>query len=224
MFNQHKFPNKQSDEKIEIFLRRHWLILFRMIGFYILLIVMPIAFYFLLDFTTNIFSNTITQAVFTLGGSLYTLYVLLFFFGSFIDYYLDVWIVTNKRVINIEQKGLFSRTISEKELIRMQDITSEVKGIWETMFDFGTVFLQTAGEKERFVFKQVSHPREVVKKVTKLLEEAEEFERKEEAAVWHGSSNVTPRTQPKPTAPPPPPIESKHVGPGNVTTEDIDKL
>ena len=146
MLDFDNFPNKQPNEQIELFLKRHWIIFFRTVLLYILMTILPIAFYFLLLYTTDIFESPVLRAVFILGGSIYSLYLVLFFFVGFLDYYLDVWIVTNKRVLNIEQKSLFSRIISEKELVKMQDITSEVIGIWATMFDYGNVYLQTAAE------------------------------------------------------------------------------
>jgi hypothetical protein len=80
------------------------------------------------------------------------------FFIIWIDYYFDVWIVTNERIVNIEQKGLFSRGISELELENIQDITVEVLGIIPTFLNYGNLYVQTAAEKERFIFKHVPDP------------------------------------------------------------------
>jgi hypothetical protein len=42
-----------------------------------------------------------------LGVSIFFLYGLLFLFQLFLDYWLDVFILTDKRILDIEQKGLF---------------------------------------------------------------------------------------------------------------------
>ncbi len=68
--------------------------------------------------------------------------------SAWMDYYLDMWIVTEKRVINIDQRGLFSREISEIPMANIQDVTVEVHGLMETLLGFGTVRIQTAGERE----------------------------------------------------------------------------
>jgi len=104
-------------------------------------------------------------------GSLYYLYILLFFFNAFLDYYLDVWIVTTKRIINIEQKGLFNRVIAEHELDKIQDVTGEQKGFFATIFSFGDVLVQTAGEVPMFIFRQVDNPFEVAKTINHLLKD-----------------------------------------------------
>lgn len=97
-----------------------------------------------------------------MAGSIYYFYVLLFLLYAFFDYFLDVWTITNHHIINIEQKSMFLRTISKQELERVQDVTSEIKGIFGTFFNYGTVEVQTAGAQERVVFEKVPMPQTVV--------------------------------------------------------------
>ena len=106
----------------------------------------------------------------------WSIYLLYFFviwtvmFYEWTDYYLDVWIITNERIINIEQQGLFSRIISEQRLFRIQDVTSEVTGVLPTIFKYGNVYVQTAAEKERFSFEQIPDPNGVRDIIIKLAE------------------------------------------------------
>ncbi len=123
----------------------------------------------------ELFNNQFFAPIVILFVSLYYLYIWLFAFHSFVDYYLDVWIVTNHRVVNIEQKGLFARQVSEQKLYRIQDVTSELKGLIGTFLDFGTVYVQTAGEEARFIFKQIPHPQNVAQKINQLVEENRKF-------------------------------------------------
>lgn len=91
-------------------------------------------------------------------------FINLFWIALFIiltDFYLDVWIITDKRMITVEQNGLFSRSISEFELSKIQDITVKVHGIIPTMLDYGDVEVSTASEHVDFIFHQVGHPNEV---------------------------------------------------------------
>jgi len=94
----------------------------------------------------------------------------LFWIALFIvlaDFYLDIWILTNERVIAVEQKGLFSRTISEFELYKIQDVTVDVEGIIPTMLNYGNLVVRTASEHRDFVFKQVWHPNMVKDAISK---------------------------------------------------------
>jgi uncharacterized membrane protein YdbT with pleckstrin-like domain len=74
------------------------------------------------------------------------------------NYYLDCWIVTNKRTIHIELKSLFNRTESSVPHDKIQDITIDTKGILPTFFNFGDLYIETAGEFRQFVFRQIPDP------------------------------------------------------------------
>jgi hypothetical protein len=55
----------------------------------------------------NMFYGPISGPLIGLSVSAYYLFAWLFFFFSFIDYYLDVWIITSERIIDIQQNGFF---------------------------------------------------------------------------------------------------------------------
>ena len=93
------------------------------------------------------------------------------------DYYLDVWIITNQRLIDIEQKGFFNRSVSELDLKKIQDITSSVSGAIPTMFGFGNIHIQTAAEENKFEIKSVPHPVTARRKIIELYKHAKEKDR-----------------------------------------------
>ena len=82
-------------------------------------------------------------------------------FLAFTNYYLDVFIVTNERVVHIEQLGLFRRRIAELRMERVQDVMIEQLGFLATMLHFGNVRVQTAGETGSFSFRAIPHPMRV---------------------------------------------------------------
>lgn len=171
-------PHKREKERIILLLRRHpFIILVKIIawGFIALL---PIIFYLIMgSLLVELFPTETFYPMIVLFVSIYYLYIWLFAFHSFVDYYLDAWIVTNERIVNIEQKGLFARTVSEQRLYRIQDVTSELKGFFSTLLNFGTVYIQTAAEKERFIFKQIPAPYNVARKISKIVEKNKKFRR-----------------------------------------------
>jgi uncharacterized membrane protein YdbT with pleckstrin-like domain len=170
-----KFLAQKSYEKIIYFLRRDTIVFILQALLFIFLLVIPVGLYFFLQTTfPSLFTSTILYPLIVLLGSLYFLTVWLVFFTSFIDYYLDFWIVTNDRIINVEQH-LFSRTVSELDLYKIQDITGEAKGFLQTMFNYGNVYVQTAGEVGRFNFQEVPNPREVARKIMELMEEDRKY-------------------------------------------------
>jgi len=175
MYIENQIPSRQKDEKLIMFLRRHWILLVSRWFIFAGLALIPIGFYFFILYNYSwILENIFLYPLLLLLTSSYYLFILLFFFNSFIDYYLDVWIVTNQRIINIEQRGMFNREIAEHDLDRIQDVTGIQKGFFQTLFSYGDVHVQTAGEIQRFIFRQVDNPFEVVRKLNNLIEKHEQ--------------------------------------------------
>lgn len=171
MFRLDHLPNPIPDEQVKFFLRRHPATLFGLAMGYLLLIATPLALYFYLaNFQPEILQNGTVVLFMVMGGSVFFLFAWLFLFMSFMDYVLDMWIVTDRRILSVEQTGLFSRTVSELRLYRIQDVTATVNGIWNTMFNFGDVEIQTAAEKEHFLFEQVPNPNIVSKGILEMAE------------------------------------------------------
>lgn len=163
-------------EKIVKVVRRDGIVFFGSMIFYAILFLAPVILYYLFaNYAVLILENYIWRPVFILGASIYYFSCWLFLFGAFLDYYLDFWIITNDRLLNIEQEGTFSRTISELDLYKIQDATSEVRGITATLFGFGTIHIQTAGEEKRFELKQIPNPHEVRKLIMDMAEEDRKY-------------------------------------------------
>lgn len=97
-------------------------------------------------------------------GIFYWLYLLILWIGFFIywtDFILDTWILTNERLVDIEQMGLFTRRISTLSLDRIQDVTTYESGLIDTYFKIGTVYIQTAGEQREFKIPSARNPQRI---------------------------------------------------------------
>lgn len=172
MLSIYHLPNHIPNEKVIKIIRRDFFILFKKVMMLMLLLILPLVlFYFLISASMEVLNGPIAYPILVLGTSAYYLFAWLFFFFSFIDYYLDFWIITNERIINIEQKGFFSRVIAEQRLFRIQDVTSEVHGAIPTVLKYGNVHVQTAAETQRFIFKEVPAPDGIRNLIIKLAEE-----------------------------------------------------
>ena len=170
MFEERHIPNRKLDERIVVYVRPHWIHLLSALFLFIVLSLIPIAIYFVASNSiANYLSNSIGYALLIMLGGIYYLSAILIFFNSFLDLELDVWIVTNYRIIAIEQKGLFNRTFSEHYIERVQDVSAAQKGILQTMFNYGDVQIQTSAEQEKFVFNDVHQPVEIAEKINSLL-------------------------------------------------------
>lgn len=171
MIDLHRLPNAVPDEKVIHVLRRHPITLFGWFLGVLAILIGPFLVWWLIGtLQPELLEVETTRVLIIMGGSAFFLFAWLFLFQNFMDYYLDIWIVTTKRVLNIEQTGLFARTVSELRLYRIQDVTSTVNGFLHTILDYGNMEIQTAGEKVRFVFEQIPHPTAISKSVLEYAE------------------------------------------------------
>lgn len=69
--------------------------------------------------------------------------------------------VTDKNVIQIIQKGLFARKVSQISLANVEDVSSEQRGILANIFNFGGLKIETAGEQANFSFPFCTNPHRV---------------------------------------------------------------
>lgn len=178
-YKNYDFKDKKHDEKIILVLRRHWLtFIFKFFPVTLAMILLIFSHFALSDYIANWFLDGSREFVY-FGETLIGMLLWLVFFVLWIDYYFDAWIVTTKRIVDINQMGLFRRNVSELDHIKIQDITTEVHGVFSTLLDYGFVYVQTAGSKERFVFEQVPHPMLVRQLIAKLQKDAIRKEEKE---------------------------------------------
>ena len=158
----HELIHTKNYEKVIAKVRRHFFTFIPTLAFFLLLALVPLGIHFLLK---NIFPNAISnQAVYAalvLGGSLYYLGLCVFLYTAFVEFHLDLNIITNDRIVDINQITLFARKIVEVDLYQIQDVSSEVKGFWATLFQYGTVEVQTAGSIPKFVMENIPNPHRI---------------------------------------------------------------
>ncbi len=118
-----------------------------------------------IQFTGN---NTVAAIFFYV---LWLMFVWIWIFFEWTDYYLDVWIVTDQKIISVDQQRLFVREIATLQLDKIQDVTIEVHGLLPTLFHFGDIHIQTAGEKREFVMHQIAEPQKVKDSISHVIEE-----------------------------------------------------
>ena len=165
------FVTQKSYEHVEHTLRRHWLTFMPVVFSFIGMLLVPSVVYFGIKYLfPDLLLGPIAYPLTILAGSAFALYALMFFYIQFIDYYLDLWIVTNDRIVDTEQKGLFARTVTELELFQIQDVTTHVKGIFGTIFKYGDLVIATASNTSTIIFHDIPNPDFVRQEIVRLAE------------------------------------------------------
>jgi hypothetical protein len=189
MFGEINFPGQHDDEKVILFLRRHWFIFLLNLLIVIISILGLVLVFVFFTLLSSDFSQSEYYGLLLFAESLGTLFIWNLFFILWIDFYLDAWIVTNERIINIDQKGFFNRDISELKLTKIQDVTSEIVGVIPTVLGYGNIYVQTAAEIERFAFFQIPNPNEVKNIIVQLQEKERHQEEREMGQAIRGELN-----------------------------------
>ena len=144
----------QENEQALLVLHRHWFVLMRELAAALLMIFVGIMAYSMKSIWYIAAPEAIVNPFVNFLLSLYGLLILALVFAIWINYQLDVWIITTKRVIDVEQRGLFNREVSEFLIANIQDITTEVPTMISTLLGFGNMTIQTAGHKN-FVVREI---------------------------------------------------------------------
>ena len=109
--------------------------------------------------------------------------LILAFTWIFHNYYLSLGVITSERVIDIDQTGIFRREVNEMSMGTLEDASYKQRGVLASMFNFGDVILQTAGESNvegqmnGVVFKNVPDPRSVVNTISRMQQNEEQGDR-----------------------------------------------
>ncbi|HOW60622.1 MAG TPA: PH domain-containing protein [Candidatus Moranbacteria bacterium] len=178
-FPKYNFKDLRQDEKIIKVLHRNWFYLFQQ--FFILILVAS-AFVASSFFAPVFFPNfleKVDKSVILFAQNFFILAIWLYGFMIWIDYYFDIWIITSERIINIEQKGMFSREVSELRFQKIQDVTTKVVGFIPTVLNYGDVRVQTAGEEREFIFLTISNPYDIKNLIMSLQKQCEEHSKNE---------------------------------------------
>lgn len=157
----------EKDEVILKTLRKHWFVIGAELMGIFLILLLPFFVIFILSISPtlteklpfDLFDYT-TTIVFVL--STWALVCLIAGFTAWTHYYLDLWIITDRRVVAVNQIHFFSRNVSMFRLERLQDIEYYIQGFIPTLLNFGTLKAQTAGSHEHnFCFSGLPNPREL---------------------------------------------------------------
>lgn len=167
---------QKSYEHVVYVLRRHPIVFLPTAVLFVVLYTVPFIVYVMTDlFLFDVSVDPRWFAIVVLCGATYLLAITILFFTQFISYYLDIWIVTNDRIIDIEQYNIFSRTIAELDLFRIQDVTSDVHGFIPSVLHYGDVDVKTASQNTDIVFRSVPHPNTVREDLIRLSHEDRKY-------------------------------------------------
>jgi hypothetical protein len=164
-----RFTTQESGENVILLLRQHPVVNIPWLLLSIALIFFPAVF----DYVPLISIMPANFQFMTLV--LWYFMVLVYVVGQFLHWYFNVYIVTDERVVDIDFFGMAHRDVKVTKLDKIQDVNFQQGGLWASIFNYGHVYIQTAGEgpNARYDFLKVPRPARVIEILGQLIDEEE---------------------------------------------------
>lgn len=88
---------------------------------------------------------------------------------NFLNWFFNVGIVTNERVVDVDFHNILYKEVSATRINKVEDITSKSAGYFGSLFNYGDIFVQTAGTEVNIEFHKVPDPASTVKILNNLM-------------------------------------------------------
>ena len=98
------------------------------------------------------------------------LLVLLVVMYRFFIWRMDALIITDQRVVENEQRGFFSKTVTELLYRDILEISYSKEGMSSSLYNYGDIKIRTASENE-LVFEKIPNPAEVVEVINRIRQD-----------------------------------------------------
>ena len=159
---QIKFDTHEEGEIVYLLLRSHP---FTQIGW-----ILSSAFFFILFFILNFFlQNFLRLEQVLIINLFFIVFIFSYIWFNILNWYFNVGIVTSKRVIDIDFYAVLYKEITVAQLGKIEDITVKSGGYFQSLFNYGSIFIQTAGSDVNVEFIDVPYPTDAVQIINKLL-------------------------------------------------------
>lgn len=79
-------------------------------------------------------------------------------------------LVTTHRVIDVDQRGFFDKTVSEIPYDQIEDVFGKIKGVFGTIFRYGEINIQTGAGKVQICLQKIKQPVALQQQINELRE------------------------------------------------------
>ncbi len=148
----------EPDEEILLIRHRHFINILPILVSSVLVIAVAIFTTGWLSTHSNPLQELISAAQLSLVLMILAGLALLIAALAFLIYRQTRIILTNRHFVQITQSGLFGRSTSKLTLDEIQDVRGTRRGFFATIFNYGEILVETAGEEENFLFTPVADP------------------------------------------------------------------
>lgn len=163
-----RFEGQDPDEKILLLLRAHPITNLSWISFAVVMFLVPFFIPFLAPFL-GFNLSVLPQSFLLVFLIIDYLLVLIIVFEGFLEWFFNATIITDKKVIDIDFSYLLFKSVDLAPLSKIEETDSITAGLIGTIFNFGTVTIQTAGATVAIEMTNIPRPAIVADMVLDLI-------------------------------------------------------
>ncbi|MFA5135807.1 MAG: hypothetical protein WC489_00255 [Patescibacteria group bacterium] len=160
---QTRFEAQNDKEEVLLVLRAHPITLLRTF-------INTLALFFILFFVNFFFPSflNISQIIFI--NIFFLVFLVNYVWFGFINWYFNVGIVTNQRVVDVDFNVILYKEVTYTLISHIEDVTAKTGGFLESVFNFGNLFIQTAGTETNTEFLNIPHPSSAAKIINSIIQ------------------------------------------------------
>jgi len=158
------FEGQRKGEKVVFVFRRHILTARKGMFFFVLMVAIGVLPMLIWQGTAWTFWTFVGLVLVGLLGWGY----------AYILWYFSIYLITNERLRQIRQKGIFRKSVVDLGLDKIESVSYEVPGVMGGIFGYGTLLVQTAAgdlvvssvRKPEAVYNKLQDAMKMMKKET----------------------------------------------------------
>lgn len=158
------FHGKEKGEQVVLIIRSHWIVTIPYLLLAVLVFILP---FLLGSLISTFFSNIALLISLMITSLLFSLGIII---STFVKWFYTVHIITDQRVVDLDFTSIMNHSVAEAQLEKIEDVTHKQLGIVGSVFDVGSVYIQTAGAQNEIEFTNVPRPRDIQDILFDLLE------------------------------------------------------
>jgi len=162
------FVSNDNLEQGKLVYRRHFIELIWPTILTISMILLIVIFSVLIFSSEAVDIETYLPYIILFDGVL-TFLAISYFFMNWTFWYLDIWVVTEGRLIDSQLVTFFVHQRSELALEQIQDIRFTIPGTLAAIFNCGHILIQSAAKESNFTLMFIPNPGKVIKEITGAL-------------------------------------------------------
>lgn len=152
------FHGQRSDEEVILLSRQHPFVLFHPFLISSVILLIPFVANIFLVFGSLLSWILIVTIVAALAHAILAWY----------SWYNSIFLLTNQRVVVLEQRHVMHREFTECGLKSIQQVSHEVRGLYHTLWGYGNITIYTGGSPEPFRIPNIPNPYDIQQEILRV--------------------------------------------------------